>query len=135
MGIFTQLEQEFDYDMVEEFVGHFQYMCDAMEMLCMHLDTKENYQSSINELFRIFHNLKSASGYFDLKPIEKLSSLVESVLEDARLQNGHATEEFSVWLSLLANQYLDWLKNLEQDDEELSNINPFILKLPKTITE
>jgi chemotaxis protein histidine kinase CheA len=134
MGVFTRLEQEFDYDLVEEFVGHFQYMCDAMDALCLHMDTQDGYASSVNELFRIFHNIKSASSYFNLTAIEKLSTLVESVLEDARLQSGRASEEFSIWLSLLANQYLVWLKNFEQDDEELSTINPYILKLPETIT-
>ena len=135
MGIFHSLEQEFDYDIVEEFVGHFQYMSDAMEILCLHMDTKDGYSASINELFRIFHNLKSAAGYFHLTLIEKLSALVESVLEDARMQSGSASEEFSTWLSLLANQYFAWLRNFELDDEDLVPINPFLLKLPRTLTE
>lgn len=135
MGIATELEKNFDYDMVEEFIGHFQFMCIAMEQLCMNLENPDSYESSINELFRIFHNVKSAASYFQIKPIQNLSTLVESVLEDARICHGKATLEFSRWMSLIADQYYSWQVNLEQDDETFLSINPYILKLPQKLTE
>ena len=56
MGILTQLEVDFDIEIVEDFISHYAIMCENMEPLIIGLNKKERYHENIGELFRIFHN-------------------------------------------------------------------------------
>jgi len=130
MGLFSQLEIDFDLEIVEDFISHYGIMCETMEPLIIGLGKKENYESNIGELFRIFHNLKSAAGFLKLDPIIKLAVLSEDVAEEARVIEGPATDEFIDWLLLISDQFDKYRMNIEVDDEHFGMLEPLIIKVP-----
>lgn len=130
MGILTQIEIDFDLDIVEDFVAHYGIMCESMEALVISLGNESYYSNSVNDLFRIFHNIKSAAGFIRLDPILKLSSLAEEVLEEARELKGPASDEFIDWLLLVSDQFTIYRIDIEDDKEHFSLLNPLIIKLP-----
>lgn len=130
MGLFRQLEIDFDLEIVEDFVSHYAIMCETMEPLIIGLGKKENYESNIGELFRIFHNLKSAAGFLSLDPLMRLSVLCEDVAEEARMLEGPATDEFIDWLLLVSDQFERYRLDIEEDHEHFTVLNPLIIKIP-----
>jgi two-component system chemotaxis sensor kinase CheA len=130
MGIYSALEIDFDLDIVEDFVNHYAVMCENMEPLVVNLDKSEYYEGNIGELFRIFHNLKSAGGFLKLDPIVKLSSLAEDIVEEARMLKGPASDELVDWLLLVSDQFAKYLEDVENDAEHFSVLNPLIIKVP-----
>jgi two-component system chemotaxis sensor kinase CheA len=130
MGIFTDLEVEFDVEIVEEFFSHYSFMIEALERLIIGLENEELYTNNINEIFRIFHNIKSSSAYLKIKSMNKVVTLGEEVLEECRNLEGVASEELINWLLLLSDQLTLYKKDLEEDHGELSQINHNIIKVP-----
>ncbi len=134
MGIIDALQKEFDYEIIDEFIGHYSLMCDEMEGLALGLEKPEWYARNIGELFRIFHNIKSASGFLKLSRMNKTAELVESVLEEARASKGPATTDFVNWMLSISDVFNGWEKELEANVAELSAIPPKILNIPHKIT-
>jgi len=130
MGIFNQLESEFDYEIVEEFFSHYTFMTDSMENLIVGLADEEKFKNNIIELFRICHNIKSATGYLKIEPINKLVTLAEEILEECRLVEGKGSEALINWLILVSDQLHDYLDDLENDNETFSPLNRLIIKVP-----
>ena len=130
MGIFTDLEAEYDYEIVEEFFSHFSFMQDSMENLIINLKDREKYLTNINQLFRLFHNIKSATAYLKITPINKLATLAEETLEECRLVDGEGSEELISWLISVCDQLGDYKEDLEKDREAFSLLNRNIIKVP-----
>jgi len=130
MGLFSQLEVDFDLEIVEDFVSHYGIMCETMEPLIIGLGKKELYESNVGELFRIFHNMKSAAGFLKLEPIIKLATLCEDVAEEARILEGPATDEFIDWLLMVSDQFDKYRVNIENDDEYFGMLEPLIIRVP-----
>ncbi|NPA73958.1 MAG: Hpt domain-containing protein [Epsilonproteobacteria bacterium] len=101
-----------------------------MENLIIYLSKPENYKNNIEELFRIAHNIKSASSYLNVKPVKKLSMLLEEVLEEARELKGPANDDFIDWLLCVKDQFDKYSKDLENDEESYSELDPNIIKIP-----
>ena len=133
MGILAQLEVDFDIEIVEDFVSHFAIMCENMEPLIIGLNKPERYHDNIGDLFRIFHNMKSAAGFLKLDPIIKLAVLCEDVAEEARLLNGPASEVFIDWLLLVSDQFEKYRKDVENDASFFTVLNPLIIRIPHTL--
>jgi len=130
MGLFSQLEVDFDLEIVEDFISHYGIMCESMEPLIIGLGKEEEYEDNVRELFRIFHNIKSASGFLKLSPIIKLATLCEDVAEEARVLKGPATEEFIDWLLMVSDQFEKYRMNIENDDDYFGMLEPLIIKVP-----
>ncbi|MDD2383905.1 MAG: Hpt domain-containing protein [Sulfurospirillaceae bacterium] len=133
MGILAQLEVDFDIEIVEDFISHYAIMCENMEPLVIGLNRKERYEENMGELFRIFHNMKSAAGFLKLDPIIKLAILCEDVAEDARALKGPASEEFIDWLLLVSDQFDRYRKDVENDADYFGMLNPLIIKVPYSL--
>ena len=129
MGTRRELEENFDFEIVDEFLEHFSMMVDIMEPLIVNLSKENKYKDDVNELFRIFHNLKSASSFLKLEPIIRLSTFVENALEILRNQNGPANEEVISWLLRISDMFEQWYDDLKLDND-LSKIEFSLLKLP-----
>lgn len=130
MGILAQLEVDFDIEIVEDFISHYAIMCENMEPLVIGLNRQERYHENMGELFRIFHNMKSAAGFLKLDPIIKLAVLCEDVAEEARSLKGPASEEFIDWLLLASDQFDRYRKDVENDADYFGMLNPLIIKVP-----
>jgi len=130
MGLYTQLEIDFDLDIVEDFINHYSIMCENLEPLIINLNKEDLFEPNIGELFRIFHNLKSAGGFLKLDPIVKLATLSEDVCEEARVLNGPASEDFIDWLLLISDQFNRYRLDIENDADYFSMLNPLIIKVP-----
>jgi len=129
MGVRRDLEANYDFEIVDEFLDHYAMMVDVMEMLIVDLEHSERYLRSVDELFRIFHNIKSASGFLQLEPILRLSTFVEDVLEQMRSITGPANEETVSWLLEVNDLYMSWQDDLKLDNE-LTKIKFSLLKSP-----
>ena len=127
MGVQDYLYNEFDSEIIEEFLMMLDIVEDNLDLIIEGL--YQDYEFNINELFRIFHNLKSASGFLKLDRINKFAHFVENVLEKARKRNS-ADEKLINWLFDVAEQFHTWYKNINKN-EELAPLNPKVLKIPK----
>ena len=130
MGVRHDLEVNFDYEVVDEFLDHYSIMVDTMEPLVVGLANKELYSQNINELFRISHNIKSASAFLNIKIMNRFSIMVEDTLEFLRLCDGPASDEIISWLLLCHDQFARWNKNLEED-EKFDKINFKLMNIPE----
>ena len=133
MGILAQLEVDFDIEIVEDFISHYAIMCENMEPLIIGLNKQERYNDNVGELFRIFHNMKSAAGFLKLDPIIKLAVLCEDVVEEARILQGPASESFIDWLLLVSDQFERYRRDVENDASFFSVLNPLIIKVPHSL--
>ena len=129
MGIRSDLEADFDFDIVDEFLDHFSMMVESMEIMILDLTKPKMYRRSIDELFRVFHNIKSASGFLKITSMNRLSKLVEDELEVLRSSESSINEETVAWLLTISDMYSIWNDNLK-NDTELSKVKFSLLKIP-----
>ena len=129
MGIRSVLEANFDFEIIDEFLDHYAMMTEIMEPLMVDLGNAERYHRSIEELFRIFHNIKSASGYLQIEPMSRLAAFVEDALEQLRARDKVVNEETITWLISAADMFMQWQEDLKMDND-LSKIHFSLLILP-----
>jgi chemotaxis protein histidine kinase CheA len=129
MGIRSALEANFDFEIIDEFLDHFAMMTEIMEPLIVDLGNTERYHRSIEELFRIFHNIKSASGYLQIQPMVRLSTFVEDALEHLRTRDTVVNEETITWLISVSDMFMQWQEDFKMDNE-LTKIHFSLLILP-----
>jgi len=129
MGVRSEIEANFDFEIVDEFLDHYALMVDSMELLILDLTKEDMYKRSVEELFRVFHNIKSASGFLHLVPIQKLASFVEEVLEDLRKRDEVANDDTINWLLAISDMFATWKNDLQMDNR-LTPIKFSLLKIP-----
>jgi len=129
MGIKSDLEANFDYDIIDEFLDHYSMMVESMEVMIIDLSKPNMFKRSIEELFRVFHNIKSASGFLKIDPMTRLASFVEEFLEDLRDMKKPINDDTLNWLLSISDMFAAWNDDLKADNE-LSNIRYSLLKLP-----
>ena len=134
MGVYKDLESEFDYDIVEDFFNHYSYMSEALDRLIIDLKNEQKYKTNINEIFRIFHNIKSSSSFLKITPLQKLASLSEEILEECRFLEGPASEELVNWLLSVSDQLKAYKIDLENDSDEFTALNRAIIKIPTKLS-
>ena len=127
MGILDKLYEENDSEIVEEFLNQWDYIVDDIDLVIENLET--DYHNSIDELFRIFHSLKSATAFLKLDRINLFAHFVEDVLDSARKKDT-ASDELIDWLFVASGQLIKWYQEITQN-KELSPIDPRVLKTPK----
>jgi len=130
MGVRSDLEATFDFDIVDEFLDHYSLMVDSMDIMILDLAKPDMYRRSVDELFRVFHNIKSASGYLKLSSMNKLASFVEDTLECLRIKDKKISQETIDWLLAISDMFSRWNDDLKQDNIALSKIKFSLLKLP-----
>ncbi len=129
MGVRRDLEDNYDFEIVDEFLDHYAMMVEIMEPLIIELGKSERYTHALEELFRIFHNIKSASGFLKIEPMVRLSTFVEDSLEKMRYQSAPANEEVVNWLISVNDMYIQWQEDLKLDNP-MTKIKFSLLKLP-----
>ena len=123
------LEENFDYEILDEFMDHFAMAAESIEILTINLEKAEYYKRNIDELFRIFHNIKSATAYLKINIINDFAIEVEDLLDKMRDQEGPAKAEIVDWLLLCDDQMNEWNINLRLD-EELVPLKDALVVLP-----
>ena len=129
MGIRSDLDENFDFEIIDEFLDHYSMMVESMEVMIIDLSKPNMYERSVNELFRVFHNIKSASGYLKIIPMNKLAAFVEDELEALRQKKPPIGDETTNWLLNISDMFATWHDDLRQDNE-LSKIKYSLLKIP-----
>lgn len=129
MGVRSDLDANFDFEIVDEFLDHYSMMVESMEVMIIDLSKPYMYERSVNELFRVFHNIKSATSYLKLTPMSKLAAFVEDELEVLRTQEPPITEETTNWLLAISDMFAAWQDDLKMD-RELTKIKYSLLKIP-----
>ncbi|MCK4737077.1 MAG: Hpt domain-containing protein [Sulfurimonas sp.] len=129
MGIRSDLDSNFDYEIVDEFLDHYSMMIDYMDTMIIDLSKPNMFDQSVNELFRVFHNIKSASSFLKIEPMAKLSAFVEDALDQLRTNHVAVNEETVNWLLSISDMFAAWNDDLKLDNE-LSHIKYSLLKLP-----
>lgn len=117
MGIRKTLEETFDYEIVDEFLDHFAMASESIEILTIQLENPDYYARNVDELFRIFHNIKSATGFLHIVPINRFATEVEELLERLRQREGPASSEVVDWLLMCDDHMTVWNDNLRMDEE------------------
>lgn len=129
MGVRSDLDANFDFEIVDEFLDHYSMMVDSMEVMIIDLTKPNMYKRSINELFRVFHNIKSASSYLKLTSMSKLAAFVEDELEVLRDLEPPISEETTTWLLAISDMFSAWQEDIKMD-KELTKIKYSLLKIP-----
>jgi two-component system chemotaxis sensor kinase CheA len=129
MGIKSDLISEFDDEIIHEFLDHYSIMMDSLDMLIVDLSKPEIRERSLNELFRVFYNIKSASGFLQIEQMHRLSMFVEGVLEELRGINKTVNDDTITWLLNIHDMFNSWSNDL-RNDNELSRVKYFLLKIP-----
>ena len=129
MGIRSDLDADFDFEIVDEFFDHYSMMIDSMEVMILDLSKIGMQKRSIDELFRVFHNIKSASGYLKIEPMSRLATLVEDELEQIRTSTKPVNEETINWLLEISDMFAVWHENFKLD-ENLKTVRFSLLKIP-----
>ncbi len=129
MGIRSDLEADFDYEIVDEFLDHYSMMVDSMEVMIIDLSKYNMQKRCIDELFRVFHNIKSASGYLKIEPMSRLATLVEDELEQLRNKKKPINEETINWFLEISDMFAAWQDDFKKD-ADLSKIKFALLKIP-----
>jgi two-component system chemotaxis sensor kinase CheA len=129
MGIRSDLDANFDFEIVDEFLDHYSMMVESMEVMIIDLSKPNLYARSLDELFRVFHNIKSASAYLRIEPMNKLATFVEDELESLRKVHPPISEETVNWLLNISDMFATWHDDLKLDNE-LSKIKYSLLKIP-----
>ncbi len=129
MGIRSDLEANFDFEIVDEFLDHYSMMVDSMEIMIIDLSKPSMQVRCIDELFRVFHNIKSASGYLQIEPMLRLATLVEDELEQMRNKIKPVNEETINWLLEISDMFATWHDDFKKD-APLSKIRFALLKIP-----
>ena len=130
MGIRSDLEDSFDFEIVDEFLDHYSLMVESMEVMIIDLSKPSIYKRSVDELFRVFHNIKSASGYLQILPMAKLAGFVEDILEKLRKKEPPVNEAIVTWLLEVSDVFAKWQEDLKNDND-LSKINFSIFDTPE----
>lgn len=131
MGVRSDLEANFDFELVDEFLDHYSMMVESMEIMIIDLKKEQMYKRSIDELFRVFHNIKSAAGYLNIPSMSKLASLVEDELDDLRNSGITISEATINWLLNISDMFAKWNDDLKNDNT-LSHVKYSLLKIPDT---
>ncbi len=129
MGIRSDLDANFDFEIVDEFLDHYSMMVDSMEIMILDLSNDEMYRRSVDELFRVFHNIKSASGYLKIVPMQRLSTLVEDELEKLRTMQPPINQEVVSWLLRISDMFAKWHEDFKLNNK-LSKVKYSLLKIP-----
>ena len=129
MGVRSDLDANFDSEIVDEFLDHYSMMVESMELMILDLAKPSKYRRAVDELFRVFHNIKSASGYLKITPMSKLSAFVEDTLEELRTTQELGSDEIITWLLDISDMYAQWQDDLKLDNE-LTHIKYSLLKIP-----
>ncbi len=129
MGIRSYIEDNYDFDIVDEFLDHYNLMCESMETIVINISDEEMRERSIDELFRIIHNIKSASAYLKIISMNRLASVVEEELEDIRDLHKPVSQEAIDWLIKISDMFATWNDDFKQDNE-LSKVTYSLIKLP-----
>ncbi|WP_151899719.1 Hpt domain-containing protein [Sulfurimonas hydrogeniphila] len=129
MGVRSDLEENFDFEIIDEFLDHYAMMVESMEVMILDLSKPNMYERSVNELFRVFHNIKSASGYLKIIPMNKLAAFVEDELESLRQKKPPVSDETTDWLLNISDMFAVWNDDLRQNNK-LSKIKYSLLKIP-----
>lgn len=129
MGIRSDLDSNFDYEVVDEFYDHYTMMIESMEVMIIDLSKPNMYHRSIDELFRVFHNIKSASGFLRIEPMRRLSTFVEEVLEELREKDKPISESTLSWLLQISDIFAAWKDDMKNDNE-LTRVKYSLLKIP-----
>jgi two-component system chemotaxis sensor kinase CheA len=133
MGVYKRLEEEFDFDIVDEFMDHYEVICDIIEPTILNLENNDNSDSIIEELFRIAHNLKSATGFLKLKKIYQFAIFLENILENIRYKNIYFNEDSITWFLKVADQLKLWYMDLKGDKDSFNNVNFEIFDIPEQL--
>jgi len=129
MGIKSHLEANFDFEIVDEFLDHYSMMVDSMEVMIIDLSKPMTHRNNINELFRVFHSIKSAAAFLQIESMMKLASLVEDTLDELRKSKKPITEEITNWLLNINDMFEQWNEDLKNDNK-LAKVKYFLLKIP-----
>lgn len=129
MGIRSDLDANFDFEIVDEFLDHYSMMVDSMEIMIIDLSKPNMYKRSVDELFRVFHNIKSASGFLQIEPMSRLSAFVEESLEELRKREKPINEDTINWLLRVSDMFAQWHDDLKLNNE-LTHVKYSLLKLP-----
>ena len=129
MGARSDLDSNFDYEIIDEFLDHYAIMVDSMEIMILDLSNQKRYERSINELFRVFHNIKSASGFLQIEQMSRLATYVEEILEELRKINKPVNDVVINWLLKISDMFATWNDDLKADNN-LSHVKYTLLKTP-----
>lgn len=129
MGIRTNLDAAFDYEIVDEFYDHYTMMVESMEVMILDLSKEASHKRSVDELFRIFHNIKSASAYLKITPMNRLAQFVEEFLDELRLRDEPIGEHTVTWLLEISDIFAQWQVDMKEDND-LTKVKYSLLNLP-----
>ena len=126
-GIRDYLYEEFDSEIVDEFMMMLDILEDTIDLTIENLEV--DYENAVNDLFRMFHNLKSSTAFLKIDRISNYAHFVENFLDKMR-EKKILNDEILDWFFVVSGQFHTWYEDFNKN-RPLSPLDPKILKLPK----
>ncbi|MEA1916988.1 MAG: hypothetical protein U9N42_05595, partial [Campylobacterota bacterium] len=101
-----------DYEIFEMFSEQFEVNQGYFEPNVLALESDETYESSVNELFRMFHNYKATTAYLGISVIHEVVTKTENVLSALRVQSAPANDAVIEWLLEVKDQFDIWQEEM-----------------------
>ena len=133
MGILSELEIRYDFDVVNDFMTHFGVMSMSLEPLIVGLEKSDSFERSLSDIIHIFRNLHSAAKFLKLDAISKFTMLCLNICEglnEVKTQGCKASSDAVDWLLLAADQLENYRKDLENDNVYFGILNPKLIQTP-----
>ncbi len=107
-----------DQEVLMDFIAEAREHLETIEPNLLELEKNPDDFSLIDEIFRPMHSLKGASGFLNLKKMNKLAHKAENILDEMRKGNLKNTPEIMDVILEATDALRQMLDNLEESGEE-----------------
>ena len=107
-----------DQEVLMDFIAEAREHLETIEPNLLELEKNPEDRSLIDEIFRPMHSLKGASGFLNLKKMNKLAHKAENILDEMRKGNLKNTPEIMDVILEATDALRQMLDNLEESGEE-----------------
>jgi len=127
----------FSSEVFNMFKDQFEQQVATLEIMVLKLESVDEYEEVVNELFRLFHSYKATSSYLKLSNLHLLTVKSEAVLGMLLQESGPASYDIVEWLLKVSDQFSIWSDELELGLTTLSDapenlISEITLTKPET---
>jgi len=114
-----------------EFADEFSYMSNSFKTKILSLQSSEDFENTVNDLFRQVHSLKAISQYAKIDPLYQLLKILEDVFQILRFRQKTIKDELLLWLLKINDQLQLWSESFECGIFNIASADPYIINMVK----
>ncbi len=123
-------DENLRHEVFDEISTNMERYCQKHAQYREELKTGTNRTENINEIFRIFHNIKALIAFIDIENLKKPFQDAEDILLLARDNKNIIEEQFLEWLDAIRNQFFAWQQEFQTYHETITRPKNAFLNFP-----